>query len=51
MMTDQTAIMLDSFFSTLTGVYQVESSPVPDAVERIGNVIEYTVTVQLSIAP
>lgn len=51
MKTDQAALMLRSFFRSLTGVNEVEVAPEPDEVSRNGNVIEYTVTVQVSISP
>jgi hypothetical protein len=51
MLADQTLLMARGFFRTVTGVRTVLEGPEPDTVERVGNVIEYTVTVQLEIAP
>jgi hypothetical protein len=50
--TDQAVIMVPSFYRDIAGVYEVVSVPAMDLPsEPVGNVIEYTVTVQLSIQP
>ena len=49
--TDQAALMLPSFFRDLTGVNEVTSNPEPEDVSREGNVIVYTVKVQVAISP
>jgi hypothetical protein len=51
MLTDQANLMDRTWWRAVTGVYDVERGPELDTVERQGNVIEYTVTVQVSIAP
>jgi hypothetical protein len=51
MLTDQTILMANSFFRGLSGVKDVEVGPDVDEVSRTGNVLEYTVTVQLLIVP
>ena len=50
MLADQALLMVRSFFRDISGVYEVIEGPEPDTVERVGNVIEYTVTVQVAIA-
>jgi hypothetical protein len=52
-LTDQAVLMVPSFFRDLSGVKEVGSLPALAAPTRPrpGNVIEYTVTVQLSIVP
>jgi hypothetical protein len=47
--TDQAAMMLPSFFRTLSGVYDVTSDPTPSRISLEGNIIEYVVTVQVSV--
>jgi hypothetical protein len=49
--TDQAALMARSFFRALSGVRAIEEGPTPESISRVGNVIEYTVTVQLVIVP
>ena len=52
-LTDQAVLMVPSFFRTVTGVKEVIDGPelTKPTRDRPGNVIEYTVTVQLSIVP
>ncbi len=47
---DQRVLMDPDFFRTIAGVYLTLELPEMDLPERVGNVIEYTVTVQLAIA-
>ena len=51
--TDQGALMVRSFYRALAGVHEVIDGPgaTKPSRPRPGNVIEYTVTVQLSIVP
>ena len=49
MLTDQ-AILMDRDFYDVAGVYEVLEVPELDLPERVGNVIEYTVSVQLSLS-
>jgi hypothetical protein len=51
MLSDQALLMDKDFFRTLSGIKDVVAGPEPDEVSRTGNVIEYTVTVQLLIVP
>jgi hypothetical protein len=51
MLTDQASLMTRSFFRAVTGVYDITEGPNPETIERVGNVIEYTVTAQLAVAP
>lgn len=50
-LTDQAALMVRSFYRTVSGVYEVVDGPEMTKPKRPrpGNVIEYTITVQLSI--
>ena len=52
-LTDQAVLMVPSFFGDIAGVKEVVDGPelTKPARARPGNVIEYTVTVQLSIVP
>ena len=46
----QEVVMAKSFYSTVAGVHEVKSLALTPA-ERIGNVIEWTVDVQLTVSP
>lgn len=48
---DQAVIMVPSFYQNLSGVHIVTETPELTFPDRIGNVIEYISTVQLSIKP
>lgn len=50
MATDQAVLMAPSFWR-VTGIKEVVEVPEMDRPERIGNIIEYTVSVQLAIVP
>jgi hypothetical protein len=51
METDQEYLMARSSYRALSGVKDVGVEPMPEEISRTGNVIEYTVTVQLLITP
>lgn len=51
LVTDLAALTPLSFWRGITGVYAINDSPEVALPERVGNVIEYTVTAQLSIKP
>ena len=51
LVTDLAALTPKSFWRDITGAYDIVDGPEVTLPERIGNVIEYTVTAQLSITP
>lgn len=52
-LTDQLVLMAAAFWrqGNLTGVYEIVDPPSLDAPERIGNVIEYSVTATVALVP
>lgn len=48
---DQAVLMARSFWRNITGVYELIDGPELQRPERIGNVILYSVSAQLAIAP
>lgn len=51
LVTDLAALTPRSFWRGVTGVYNIVDAPEVTLPERVGNVIEYAVTAQLSISP